>query len=65
MTIKVRVHNGVIAQPPDVEVEEGLEVAVIVPDRTPAPRGWLQSAVGTATSGLSTEEIMRMTRGED
>ena len=65
MTITARVHNRTIALPPEVEIEEGQEVAVIVPERKPAPPGWLQRAVGKATSGLTTGEIMRMTRGED
>ena len=65
MTITVRVHNRTIALPPEVKVEEGQEVAVIVPERKPAVPGWLQSSVGTATSGLSTDEIMRLTRGEN
>ena len=65
MTITARVHNRTISLPPEVEIEEGQEVAVIVPERKPAPPGWLQRAVGKATSGLTTGEIMRMTRGED
>ena len=28
-------------------------------------RAWLKRAEGSATSGLTTDEIMRMTRGED
>jgi hypothetical protein len=28
-------------------------------------RAWLKRAKGSATSGLTTDEIMRMTRGED
>jgi len=65
MTINVRVHNHAIALPPEVEVEEGQEVAVIVPERKQAGPGWLQRAVGTATSGLSTDQILQVTRGED
>jgi hypothetical protein len=30
-----------------------------------APVQWLAASVGTATTGLSTDEIMRLTRGED
>jgi len=65
MTIIARVHNRTIALPPEVEVEEGQEVSIIVPERKPSVPGWLQDAVGTATSGLSTDEIMRLTRGEN
>jgi hypothetical protein len=65
MTITARVHNRTIALPPEVEVEEGQEVAVIVPERKAAMPGWLQRAVGTATSGLSTAEIAALTRGEE
>ncbi len=72
MTITARVHNRTIALPPEVEVEEGAEVQVIVlkamprllATRVPSP-AWLRRAVGAATSGLSTEEIMRASRGED
>ena len=32
---------------------------------TADPTRWLAESVGTATSGLSTDEIMRLTRGED
>ena len=67
MTIHARIHNRTITLPPEIEVEEGQEVAVIVPERSPQPTApdWLRRAVGTATTGLSTDEIMRLTRGED
>jgi hypothetical protein len=72
MTITARVHNRTIALPPEVEVEEGAEVQVIVPKAAPRPQAnaapspaWLRRAVGAATSGLSTEEILRASRGED
>ena len=72
MTITARVHNRTIALPADVEIAEGAEVQVIVPEKAPANSqrkgeapDWLRKAVGAATSGLSTDEIMRRTRGED
>ena len=72
MTIIARVHNRAIALPANVEIAEGAEVQVIVPETLPTnsqPTGeapdWLRKAVGAATSGLSTDEIMRRTRGED
>lgn len=71
MTIKARVHNRTIVLPANVEVAEGAEVQVIVPVQPPTVNSappktpdWLQKAVGTATSGLSTDEILRSTRGE-
>ena len=72
MTITARVHNRTIALPADMEIAEGAEVQVIVPEKLPANSqrkgeapDWLRNAVGAATSGLSTDEIMRRTRGED
>jgi len=71
MTITARVHNRTIALPAEVEMAEGAEVQVILPEKLRTkdrPKGetpdWLRKAVGTATSGLSTDEIMRRTRGE-
>ena len=64
MTITARVHNRTISLPPEVEVEEGAEVQVIVPQTKETP-DWLRRSVGVATSGLRTDEIMRLTRGED
>lgn len=34
-------------------------------DRTRPVPDWLQRSIGTATTGLSTDEILRETRGED
>ncbi len=65
MTITARVHNHSIALPLDLPVAEGAEVQVTVPDRKVPLPDWLQRAVGTATTGLSTDEILRETRGED
>lgn len=69
MTITARVHNRTIALPPEVEVEEGAEVAVIVPER-PAGQGagfeaWLADSTGLAKGKLTTDERMLETRGED
>jgi hypothetical protein len=71
MTIKARVHNGTIVLPANVEIADGSEVQVIVPEKPSAANGapaetadWLQKALGKATSGLSTDEIMQLTRGE-
>ena len=72
MTITARVHNRFIALPADLEVAEGTEVQVIVPEAGGRHAGvvgekpdWLRRSVGVATSGLSTDEILRLTRGED
>ena len=71
MTIKARVHNRTIVLPASVEIAEGAEVQIIVPEKPSATQSaltkipeWLQKARGSATSGLSTDEIMRLTRGE-
>ena len=54
MTITARVHNRAIALPPDLEIEEGLEVAVIVPEGKAefrpkaAPAGGAETAEMTA-----------------
>ena len=71
MTITARVHNRFIALPADLEVAEGTVVQVIVPETGGRHAGvvgekpdWLRRSVGVATSGLSTDEIMRLTRGE-
>jgi hypothetical protein len=36
MTIKARVHNRTIVLPADVEITDGTEVQVIVPEKPPA-----------------------------
>jgi hypothetical protein len=71
MTIKARVHNRTIVLPEGVEIADGAEVQVIVPEN-PAPNNsaptktadWLREALGKATTGLTTDEIMQLTRGE-
>jgi hypothetical protein len=71
MTIKARVHNRTIVLPASVEIAEGAEVQIIVPEKPLATKialtktpEWLQKARGSATSGLSTDEIIQLTRGE-
>jgi hypothetical protein len=71
MTIKARVHNRTIVLPESVEIADGAEVQVIVPEKpatnnsTPTRTAdWLRDSLGKATSGLTTDEIMQMTRGE-
>jgi hypothetical protein len=71
MTIKARVHNRTIVLPESVEIADGAEVQVIVPENSAANHSaptksadWLRNALGKATSGLTTDEIMQLTRGE-
>ena len=72
MTIIAKVQNHQIALPHDMQVEDGTDVQVNVPDDRifpPAAQNgvpqWLRRSLGTATSGLSTDAIMRLTRGEE
>ena len=71
MTILARVHNRIITLPPDIAITEGAEVSVTLPDIAPMKPAisealpWLRRARGTATSGLKTGDILKMTRGED
>ena len=71
MTIRARVHNRTIVLPESVDIADGAEVQVIVPENPATnnsvptiPPDWLRNALGKATSGLTTEEIMQLTRGE-
>ena len=71
MTITARVHNRTITLPPDIDVEDGVEVRVTLPEANlvAQPAGdamaWLRRARGTATSGLTTAAILQMTRADD
>ena len=71
MTIKARVHNRTIVLPESVKIADGAEVQVIVPEELATNKSaptksadWLRNALGKATSGLRTDEIMHLTRGE-
>lgn len=67
MSIIVIVENDTIKLP--VHVPDGTRVEVMLPQHMEtlppeeAMPEWLRSARGKATSGLSTAEIMRLTRG--
>ena len=69
MTILARVHNRIITLPPDIAITEGAEVSVTLPDIAPIKPAfsealpWLRRARGTATSGLKTGDLLKMTRG--
>ena len=67
MSITAIVENDTIKLPPGVHVPDGTKAEIVLQteDAGTAPPDWLQRAVGTATSGMSTDEIMRMTRGEE
>jgi len=72
VTITARVHNRSIALPPEVEVAEGQNVVVILPERPMAEAVemarfdvWLAASVGLAGGRFTTTERMRETRGEE
>ena len=67
MSITAIVENDTIKLPPGVHVPDGTKAAIVLQteDAGAAKPDWLQRAVGTAMSGMSTDEIMRMTRGEE
>jgi len=70
MSITAIVENDTIKLP--VHVPDGTRVEITVTHQVHETTSakdetadWLQALVGKATSGLSTDEIMRLTRGED
>ena len=67
MSITAIVENDTIKLPPGIHVPDGTKAEIVLQTEKAATPGpdWLARAVGTATSGLSTDEIMRQTRGED
>jgi hypothetical protein len=71
MTITAYVHDHAVALPEDVVIAEGTPVQIVLPDQEDLEEKrrklteWMERVRGTATSGLTTEEVMRMTRGED
>ena len=67
MSITAIVENNTIKLPPGVHVPDRTKAEIVLQthDALTAKPDWLERAVGTATSGLSTDEIMRMTRGEE
>lgn len=74
MSITATVENDTIKLPEGVHLPDGTAVRVepitaqIAEDgaaRRARMEEWLKSAVGAGQTGLTTDEIMRMTRGED
>jgi hypothetical protein len=63
MSITAIVENDTIKLP--VHVPDGTQVEITLPEAAPATPDWLRRSLGIATSGLTTDEIMRLTRGED
>ena len=67
MRITAIVENGTIKLPPGVHLPDGAKAEIVfqTKDAGAARPDWLQRSVGMATTGMSTDEIMRMTRGEE
>lgn len=70
MSITATVENDTIKLPVGVHLPDGTEVRIEpVPKDGTARRAqmeaWLKRAEGAGQTGLTTDEIMRMTRGED
>lgn len=63
MSITATVENDTIKLP--VHVPDGTKVEIVLPAVVSETPDWLQRAVGAATTGLTTDEIMRLSRGED
>lgn len=65
MSITAIVENDTIKLPPGVHVPDGTQAEVVFKtEAEPTVPGWLERSVGIATTGLSTNEILRETRGE-
>jgi hypothetical protein len=68
MSITATVQNGFIRLPAGVDVADGTVVQIELPEAPGSVTdfdAWLKTAAGAATSGLTTEEIMKQTRGEE
>ena len=68
MSFTATVENDVIKLPANTHLPNGAKVRVEIvehPQIAPDVLAWLNRISGRATSGLSTDEILRETRGED
>lgn len=68
MSITATVEKGSIKLPIDVHLPDGTEVRIELPEPSARVAGfddWLKTAAGAATSGLTTDQIMKETRGEE
>jgi hypothetical protein len=67
MSITATVEKGSIKLPRNLHVADGTEVRIELPEPL-AGAGefdeWLKTAAGAATAGLTTDQIMKETRGE-
>ncbi|HEV7404489.1 MAG TPA: hypothetical protein VGO11_16225 [Chthoniobacteraceae bacterium] len=68
MSFTATVEKDVIRLPKDTHLPDGSTVRIeLVATPKPAPSGkdWIARSVGVANSGLTTDEIMKLTRGEE
>jgi hypothetical protein len=67
MSITAIVQDDTIKLPDGVHVPDGTEVNIEVPARPTQAQleAWRRKAATVKLSGLTTDEIMRLTRGED
>lgn len=67
MSITATVHADTIKLPAGVHLPDGAQVRVDLFDSQErlTMQAWLERARGGALPGVSTDEIMRMTRGEE
>jgi hypothetical protein len=68
MSFTATVEKDLIRLPKNMHLPDGVEVRVEVvkPAATPPRReDWVRRAVGGATTGLTTDQILRETRGEE
>jgi hypothetical protein len=68
MSFTATVENDVIKLPENTHLPNGAKVRVelVEPPRiSPEVEAWLDRISGRATTGLTTDEILRETRGED
>jgi hypothetical protein len=68
MSFTATVENDIVRLPEGIHVPNGSEVRVeLVRTTLPVPRrpDWVDRATGGATTGLTTDQILRATRGEE
>jgi hypothetical protein len=68
MSITVTVENDIIRLPADLHYPNGTQARLEFPDPPPTAlrdTSWIDRSVGVADSGLRTDEIMKLTRGEE